>query len=95
MWKVNLVLILHITNISLSNHQFDIDLARILQRVLKELMAEKMVRLHSHLEQHEVDLSLFTFNWFLTIYVDNIPTETYLRIWDSFLYEGNKVGEKP
>ena len=41
-----------------------------------------------------MDISLFTFNWFLTIFVDNIPVETYLRIWDTFLYEGNKVRVK-
>lgn len=61
------------------------------QRVLKDLVAEKLPRLHAHLEANNVDLSLFTFNWFLTIFVDNIPVETYLKIWDVFLYEGCKV----
>lgn len=62
-----------------------------LQKVLKDLMADKLPRLHSHLEQHSVDLTLFTFNWFFTVFVDNIPVDTYLRIWDVFLYEGSKV----
>lgn len=61
------------------------------QRVLKDLMAEKLPRLSGHLESNKVDLSLFTFNWFLTVFVDTIPAETYLYIWDVFLYEGNKV----
>lgn len=61
------------------------------QRVLKDLMAEKLPRLSTHLEANKVDLSLFTFNWFLTVFVDTIPAETYLYIWDVFLYEGNKV----
>lgn len=61
------------------------------QRVLKDLMAEKLPRLSAHLEANKVDLSLFTFNWFLTVFVDTIPAETYLYIWDVFLYEGNKV----
>ncbi|XP_074640314.1 TBC1 domain family member 2B-like [Tubulanus polymorphus] len=61
------------------------------QRVLKDLLAEKLPRIDGHLEQLEVDVTLFTFNWFLTIYVDNIPAETFLRIWDAFLYEGRKV----
>lgn len=61
------------------------------QRVLKDLMVEKLPKLHAHLESNKVDLSLFTFNWFLTVFVDTIPTETYLYIWDVFLYEGNKV----
>ncbi|ELU03415.1 hypothetical protein CAPTEDRAFT_172092 [Capitella teleta] len=61
------------------------------QRVLKDIVADKLPRLTAHLEQHRVDLSLFTFNWFMTIFVDNIPVETFLRIWDTFLYEGSKV----
>ncbi|GFN81357.1 TBC1 domain family member 2b [Plakobranchus ocellatus] len=61
------------------------------QRVLKDLMAEKCPRLHAHLELHEIDLSLFTFNWFLTIFVDGIYPELFLNIWDVFLYEGSKV----
>jgi hypothetical protein len=61
------------------------------QRVLKDIVADKLPRLAAHLETHRVDLSLFTFNWFMTIFVDNIPVETFLRIWDAFLYEGSKV----
>ena len=62
-----------------------------LQRVLKDLVAEKCPRLHAHLELHEIDLSLFTFNWFLTVFVDGIYPELFLTIWDVFLYEGSKV----
>ncbi|KAK3800100.1 hypothetical protein RRG08_015066 [Elysia crispata] len=61
------------------------------QRVLKDLVAEKCPRLHAHLELHEIDLSLFTFNWFLTVFVDGIFPELFLTIWDVFLYEGSKV----
>ncbi|CAL1266415.1 unnamed protein product [Larinioides sclopetarius] len=61
------------------------------QKVLKDLMVDKLPRLQNHLEQNNVDLSLFTFNWFLTIFVDNVPVDLYLRIWDVFLYEGSKV----
>ena len=25
------------------------------------------------------------------IFVDNIPTETFLRVWDALLFEGSKV----
>ena len=63
----------------------------ILQRVLKDVVAEKLPSLHSHLTVHQCDLSLFTFNWFLVIFVDSLPANTFLRIWDSFLYEGSKV----
>ena len=26
-----------------------------------------------------------------SIFVDNIPTETFLRVWDTLLFEGSKV----
>ncbi|XP_060082092.1 TBC1 domain family member 2B-like [Ylistrum balloti] len=61
------------------------------QRVLKDMVQDKLPRLYTHFETHNVDLSLFTFNWFLTIFVDNIPPETFLRVWDAYLYEGSKM----
>ncbi|XP_069126518.1 TBC1 domain family member 2B-like [Argopecten irradians] len=61
------------------------------QRVLKDMVQDKLPRLYTHFEAHNVDLSLFTFNWFLTIFVDNIPPETFLRVWDAYLYEGSKM----
>ena len=61
------------------------------QRVLKDIVQEKLPRIHSHLEKNQVDMSLFAFNWFLTIFIDNIPTEMFLRIWDTMLCEGSKV----
>ncbi|CAH3154885.1 unnamed protein product [Porites evermanni] len=61
------------------------------QRVLKDLLAEKLPRLNNHFETLCVDLSLVSFNWFLTVFVDNFPVQTTLRVWDTFLFEGNKV----
>jgi len=63
--------------------------AHVDQYVLRHLLSEKLPRLHYHLELHGIELSLFS--WFLTAFVDNIPVNVYLRIWDVFLYEGNKV----
>jgi len=62
------------------------------QRVFRELLREKLPRLHQHLLKHEdVDTSLITFNWLLCIFCDNVPPQTMCHIWDSFLYEGSKV----
>ncbi|KAG9352083.1 hypothetical protein JZ751_020496, partial [Albula glossodonta] len=60
------------------------------QRVLKDLMAEKLPRLHAHFEQHKVDYSLITFNWFLVVFVDSVVSDILFKIWDAFLYEGPK-----
>ncbi|XP_067103528.1 TBC1 domain family member 2A isoform X1 [Osmerus mordax] len=61
------------------------------QRVLKDFMAEKMPRLMLHCEEHSVDVSLITFNWFLVAFVESLPSDILLRVWDAFLFEGTKV----
>ncbi|GAB1288488.1 TBC1 domain family member 2A [Apodemus speciosus] len=61
------------------------------QRVLQDLLSEKLPRLTAHLGQHGVDLSLITFNWFLVVFADSLISDILLRVWDAFLYEGTKV----
>ncbi|XP_062998763.1 TBC1 domain family member 2B isoform X1 [Elgaria multicarinata webbii] len=61
------------------------------QRVFKDLMSEKLPRLHAHFEQYRVDYSLITFNWFLVLFVDSVVSDILFKIWDAFLYEGPKV----
>ncbi|MFH4981260.1 hypothetical protein AB6A40_007969 [Gnathostoma spinigerum] len=61
------------------------------QKVLRDLVSEKLPKLSSHLKRLEVDLSALTLGWFLTCFVDILPHDIYLHIFDIFLYEGNKV----
>lgn len=61
------------------------------QKVLRDLVSEKLPRLASCLRKFEVDLSAFTLSWFLTCFVDVFPHTIYLNLFDVFLYEGNKV----
>nr|XP_021403021.1 TBC1 domain family member 2B isoform X4 [Lonchura striata domestica] len=61
------------------------------QRVFKDLLSEKLPRLHAHFEQYKVDYTLITFNWFLVVFVDSVVSDILFKIWDSFLYEGPKV----
>ncbi|XP_075060720.1 TBC1 domain family member 2A isoform X1 [Mixophyes fleayi] len=69
---------------SLSGSQVD-------QRVFKDFLSEKLPRLTAHFQQHKIDLSLITFNWFLVVFVDSLVSEILLRVWDAFMYEGTKV----
>ncbi|KAJ3408959.1 hypothetical protein HDV05_004673 [Chytridiales sp. JEL 0842] len=36
-------------------------------------------------------LSMVTTSWFMTIFVNVLPVETVLRVWDCFFYQGEKV----
>lgn len=62
------------------------------QRVLQDLLSEKLPRLMAHVGQHRVDLSFITFNWFLVVFADSLISNILLQVWDAFLYEGTKVG---
>ncbi|XP_064648922.1 uncharacterized protein LOC135501087 isoform X6 [Lineus longissimus] len=74
-------------------HYFDHNLigAQADQEVLKELLKEKLPKLHQHLDDLDIEISTVTLNWFLAIFFDSVPMETLLRIWDCFLLEGPKV----
>uniref|UniRef100_A0A8C2NQ92 TBC1 domain family member 2A n=1 Tax=Capra hircus TaxID=9925 RepID=A0A8C2NQ92_CAPHI len=61
------------------------------QRVLQDLLLEKLPRLMAHLGQRCVDLSFITFNWFLVVFADSLISNILLQVWDAFLYEGIKV----
>lgn len=61
------------------------------QRVLNDFMAEKLPCLASHFEDHNIDVSLVTFNWFLVVFVESLPSDILMPLWDAFLYEGTKV----
>lgn len=61
------------------------------QRVLKDFLSEKLPRISSHFESQSVDVSLIAFNWFLVVFVDSLPSDILLLLWDAFLYEGTKV----
>lgn len=61
------------------------------QRVLKDFLLEKLPRLAAHFEAHSIDVSLITFTWFLVVFVECLPSDILLPLWDAFLYEGTKV----
>lgn len=65
------------------------------QRVLKDFLVEKLPRLAAHFDLHAIDVSLVTFNWFLSVFVESLPSDILLPLWDAFLYEGSKVQRSP
>lgn len=67
----------------------DLWLAQVDSSVVMNFIALKMPNLSDHFRSNNIDLSLFA--WFLTIFVDGTPPSLFLRLWDSFLYEGDKV----
>lgn len=67
----------------------DLWLAQVDSSVVMEYVAIKMPNLNDHFKHYGIELSLFA--WFLTIFVDGTPPALFLRLWDCFLYEGDKI----
>ncbi|KAL3820069.1 hypothetical protein ACJIZ3_005974 [Penstemon smallii] len=61
------------------------------QLVLEELVREKFPKLVNHLDYLGVQVAWVTGPWFLTIFMNMLPWESVLRVWDVILFEGNRV----
>lgn len=85
-------LLIAITECHLNNY-YDTGLigAQVDQFVLKDLIQQNAPDIYQHFENNEVEITSLTLNWFMAIFIDSVPFETLLRIWDCFLLEGVKV----
>ncbi|XWS59744.1 hypothetical protein CRYUN_Cryun08bG0147800 [Craigia yunnanensis] len=61
------------------------------QLVFEELMRERFPKLVNHLDYLGVQVAWISASWFLSIFVNMLPWESVLRIWDVLLFEGNHV----
>lgn len=61
------------------------------QLVFEELIRERFPKLVNHLDYLGVQVAWISGPWFLSIFVNMLPWESVLRIWDVLLFEGNRV----
>ncbi|KAF6150566.1 hypothetical protein GIB67_030367 [Kingdonia uniflora] len=61
------------------------------QLVFEELVRERFPKLVKHLDYLGVTVAWVTGPWFLSIFVNMLPWETVLRVWDVLLFEGNRL----
>jgi len=59
------------------------------QRVLRQLIVSYLPELDTLLKEHDIELSLITLHWFLTLMASLLPLTMLLRVWDIFFYEGS------
>ena len=43
------------------------------------------------LKEHDIELSLITLHWFLTLFASVVHMKILLRIWDLFFFDGSIV----
>lgn len=61
------------------------------QKVLRNLISNYLPGIDEVLKNHDIELSLITMQWFLTLYANVVHMKILLRIWDLFFFEGSIV----
>ncbi|KAI4258785.1 MAG: hypothetical protein LQ352_001094 [Teloschistes flavicans] len=61
------------------------------QRVFESLVEQKMPILWNHLAKSDVQLSVVSLPWFLSLYINSMPLVFAVRVLDVFFLEGPKV----
>nr|XP_043611945.1 rab GTPase-activating protein 1-like [Erigeron canadensis] len=61
------------------------------QLVFEDLMRERYPKLVNHFDYLGVEMGWICGPWFLSIFVNMIPWESVLRVWDVMLFEGNRA----
>ncbi|XP_062614962.1 small G protein signaling modulator 3 homolog isoform X1 [Saccostrea cucullata] len=61
------------------------------QRVMRHLLISYLPDIDLVLKEHDIELSLISLHWFLTLFASVVHMKVLLRIWDLFFYEGSTV----
>lgn len=61
------------------------------QRVLRALIVNYLPDVDMSLKEHDIELSLITVHWFITLFATVVHMKILLRIWDIFFLDGSLV----
>lgn len=61
------------------------------QRVLRTLIINYLPDVDETLKNHDIELSLITLHWFLSLFAGIVHMKILLRIWDLFFFNGSLV----
>lgn len=59
--------------------------------VLEQLLRERNKTLFRHLQHLKTNSVIFATQWFMCLFLNSVPIETSLRIWDALLLENYKI----
>ena len=60
-------------------------------RVFRHLIQQYLPNIHHLFNEHDIDLTLICFQWFLTLYSNVFHTKFICHLWDYFFYYGSII----
>ncbi|ERE80314.1 USP6-like protein isoform 1 [Cricetulus griseus] len=57
----------------------------------EKILNKFLSKLKQHLDSHEIYTSFYTMKWFFQCFLDRTPFTLTLRIWDIYIFEGERV----
>ncbi len=61
------------------------------QLVLRHLVSEHLPSIADTLQRHALDVIGVSMQWFLCVYINSLPLETALRVWDILFFDASPV----
>eukprot|EP00947_MAST-08B_sp_MAST-8B-sp1_P000965 g965.t1 len=61
------------------------------QEVFASMIKEKLPAVYASLEEKHIHLPVISLQWFLCLFVNTLPVDASLRVWDCFFLEGSTV----
>ncbi len=61
------------------------------QAIFEQLVEQTMPVLHQHFSKYDIQLSVASLPWFLTIFINSMPLVFAFRVLDCFFLEGPKI----
>ncbi|KAI1301507.1 USP6 N-terminal-like protein [Halotydeus destructor] len=55
------------------------------------VLKKYLPRVYKHFKKFDIDSTLYTLKWFFQCFLDRVPFSLTLRIWDSFMLEGELI----
>ena len=60
-------------------------------RIFQQLMRDQLPYLCKHLDMLEFDCSLLVTKWLICLFVNHLPLDVELAVWDLFMIKGSSV----
>ncbi|KAJ6844374.1 TBC1 domain family member 8B-like isoform X1 [Iris pallida] len=79
-------ILLHISTLNSPEVLFQVD-----QLVLEELVRERLPKLVNHLDYLGFQMVWVTGPWFLSVFLNVLPWESVMRVWDVLLFDGSRA----